>query len=1534
MKVVKTILRTIIYLMGGSILVLLLLAGFTQTQFFRDRLRSYALTQLDSLLAAEVFLGDISGNLVTGFSVNGISLSANGDTLLAAQELGIRYNLFEIAAKTISVHSLILERPVVRLLRRRSGVWNFEEIVRPKPPDSMQTAPFDWAVLVSRLELRDANIKVVDSTDSGTAGMVGTARVAGTAGVVRTARALPAGCLDYSNLSFSGVNLALSFGMRNGEYRTGITRCAFVIDGTPMRVRHFSGEFLVDSTLALVDDMRIVTGRSHLTLSTSMRGMDLLGGMRLEALRACSTVVDLHIVDLDFDELGCCLPAVDFLKGTIRGSVVVAGPFGALHLEKLDLEFGQSRLQLDGRVFNLHDPDNFALDIRLTDWQILPGDLPALMPSFDLPDFSSVGPVRLNGMYEGTPYDFHTQLTAETDAGTIRTGDVALRVGGPDALGYSGTVEMQALDLARLVDDPALASRLNGSITMDGAGITLERVNAAFRATLDSSFFRGLPVTRSEAIIQARPRSIQGSLQLGVANTSLQLTGRLFGRTGSRPQFTAEGSMASLNMADLLHDAAHESDLNMTLRIDGTGTTMATLGGDVRATLTASSYRDYTIEDGELRIVLDQSDSVHRTLEITSPVLDASLRGKFDFTYLQQLLAFEVQSARLAISERYAGFDTLFLTTSIDTMQLRALRKTLMASPQRLDCEYTVQVKDLHLPSLALGERQFNGSGVLTGTLTGNYDRFSSSTRMTVKEFFYGDVDSGMLIEDGEVLIEATGVTPDRSFAATELHLQARARRFDISSTQLDSIEADLRIENQRALYAARAALHPAARSVIQGEARLQGDSILCTVRTLDAAYADFAWREEDSARITITREKIALSGLSLRRNNERIYADGSLGKGRRLQATLTGTGLQLNALRYFLAEEELSAGQQAFDGTLATGISVTGTLERPEMLASIDAQNVAIRAVPFGTLSGTVQYADRALVLHVNGDTPGGPVVDGPELTIEGTIPLGGGADRPDEKREFDLTVHSQGTPLNILDPLLPNFNQITGTLECDLSIRGTVGLPRYAGSIRLADCQFLFEPNNMAYRLEGTFEAAGNRIRVVEATVRNVPADERGGSPGLIRLGGDFMLRDFTPGDFNLSATGQIHVIKEATRKSSLAMYGNLFAETGPRGLRFTGDISHSLLKGQLILRNSSLIFPPTQKIASDESALSVPIIIYDDTSRFGEKETLSAADIYFRAQPGTEGRRGGMELEGATSFLDGLRYDLDIEATGSDTEIRMIFNPTSSEELMATIDGKFSITGDGRRWLGDLRVSRAYYNFYRRFDAGGRILFTGDFMNPEMDITATYRGSRAVRDTVLGDKDERVVVTVKITGTRNEPKLAMNMTIDDVDYGAYQGINKSNDVQSDAIGFIIYGSFPLTTVQRGDVSAEVEKTLRKSLLTGASSLLTGTLSEFLRSQTGFISSVELDFNAKTGRSESADIRLSGQAWSGYWRYGGQILDDPLGNANFSVLYSFGSIFNTPSLRNLMMELESKVERGTFGQANDLRRTNSARMFYRYSF
>jgi hypothetical protein len=178
-------------------------------------------------------------------------------------------------------------------------------------------------------------------------------------------------------------------------------------------------------------------------------------------------------------------------------------------------------------------------------------------------------------------------------------------------------------------------------------------------------------------------------------------------------------------------------------------------------------------------------------------------------------------------------------------------------------------------------------------------------------------------------------------------------------------------------------------------------------------------------------------------------------------------------------------------------------------------------------------------------------------------------------------------------------------------------------------------------------------------------------------------------------------------------------------------------------------------------------------------------------------------------------------------------------------------------------------------------------------------------------------------------------MSMKIAGYDYVQYPNSwAKSNDVQSDAIQFILYGSFPLTTSQKNDVANDVRSTVGTSLLSSATSLLTGTLSDYLRTQTGFITAVELSYGSGESISQRADIRLSGVAFNGLWRYGGKILTDPLSNANFSLLYSFGTLFRDPTLRNFMFELERRVQDVSTGQTNISKGVNSARLFYRFSF
>jgi hypothetical protein len=506
---------------------------------------------------------------------------------------------------------------------------------------------------------------------------------------------------------------------------------------------------------------------------------------------------------------------------------------------------------------------------------------------------------------------------------------------------------------------------------------------------------------------------------------------------------------------------------------------------------------------------------------------------------------------------------------------------------------------------------------------------------------------------------------------------------------------------------------------------------------------------------------------------------------------------------------------------------------------------------------------------------------------------------------------------------------------MKCNVNVGGSPKSPNYDGTMSVENCSFLFVPNLINYTFDGRFRFNGDLIEVVDAVVRSNPADDQFKRSGLIRLAGNFALRDLKPSDFNFNVAGGLLVVRETTRKSSLSVYGNLFIETGTNGLRYTGGIEQSLLKGYVVVNNSSLIFPPTQQVVNEQFSNTVPVRIVDDTAKVTTTQVHPLAERYFGINNETaqaNGKRSADE-QVSKSFVDGIRYDLDIECAGGNTEIKMVFNSATSEELDANINGKFSITEDGKRWIGTMTIERAYYRFIKQFNAEGTIKYSGDFLNPELDITAKYEGFRTTIDTTSSTRPEKVIVSMQITGTRYAPKLEWSMTIDDVDYYSYKGA-KSSDVQTDALAFILAGTFPLTKSQANDLAVDLGPTARSSLFTGAGSLFTNALSDFLRNKTGFIHSVELSYGTQSSFSEAADIRLSGVAAGGVWRYGGKILNDPFNNANISLLYSLGAVLDRPSLRNFMFELERKVELNTIGEVNDRKQTNSARLFYRFSF
>ncbi len=1512
------------WLAYSAVVVTVLLGGLaflTQTQFFRDGLRSFALDRLDTLLIAEVHLGEIHGNLVTGFSIDSVSIKVRDQYFVRTDRIDIRYDLFQLPSKKISVSSFTLIRPQIVMVRGVDSLWNFQRMI-VRPDDSTKN-PFDWPIAVQRFQIQNGTFRLVDSTRISQPGH----------------RDPNPFFVEYHDFAVSDLNMRISSVLvTRDEKRGSIDSLSFTSDKPDIQLKRFSAALRVTRKEATVKDLFLQTSRSTIRLDASMKNVDLFHRLVLVDLQTKPVTLELHTHDLDLSELKRFIHQVD-LEGKIKADLIADGEFGDITVRQLDLKTYNSDLHLIGGLYHLDQPSTLYIRAKCRESKIRYADVMSLLPNIDLPDYRSFGTAELDFDFEGEPRNFRTNFSVRTDAGSISTKGATLKIGGPEILRYNGQFQTEGIDLSAILHDKQWQSSLNSVVKINGSGVAPDKINVTVDAALEPSTLAGNSVGVSHIVVNAAQKKFFSTIQLVVGSMHADLKAELDGSNKQLPSFNIDGKVSSLNLADFLSDKSRTSNLTFNVKADGRGLRLDNLSCFAALDFSSSTYKQYRIDSSLVNMTIDQRDPLHSKLVVNSSIADFSINGQFDLDYMVDLIRYEVESMNLAIGQRFKSLDST-LASSLDVKALANRGSKLAAQKKKLDTDYELTFKNLQPLSLLAGDRTFDAIGTIKGNLNGDYQSLDGGALMRLQEFFYGNADSGMLIQDGVISLKFSDLKPTTPLADLTLRVKVDAGKMHVNRTKLDTLNFGIFYEKEYAGFTVQADYDKDYHLRTNGQIGVSDNGVLFTMSRLESMYKDFLWAADDGAIISINQNGMRVQNLVLRRDSQSVTVNGALLTGGRIDANIVANTLHLENLKYVLTQEERQTDQRGFEGFADCEIHAGGTLEAPVYAAKLRARNVFFRGFPFGIIQGDLNYKDKLLAATLLIDNRAISKAEKPDLTVQGTLPIDLGLKNVDQRltdKPMDFTVYSDGLQMSLLDPLLATFNELSGTLKTNLKVGGTPKHPEYSGAISIENCAFLFVPNNMHYDgMRAQLEASGERIKVISASVKNIPADSRPGRTGALNISGDFLLRDLIPSDFNFLINGQLLVVNQNTRTSDLSVYGDLFMEILSPGLRYTGNIERSLLEGPVLVRNSSLIFPPTSPTPRGDEEFSVPFSIINDTLKVVEDSTKPVLSRYFTmAETGqtkviTEQERHGR------SFIEGVRYDLGIESAGGNTEIRMVFNAATGEELIANIDGKFTITEDGKTWVGTLDVTRASYNFYgKRFDAEGSITYTGDFLNPELNITARFNGTRKVSEK---DPEERILVILKITGTRFAPKADMSMKINDVDYNAYSGL-KSGDVQSDALTFVITGTFPISRSEANDLGEGLSSTVKSTVVGGATSLLTSTFSEFLRSRTGFINSIELGYETGSTTNvksfgQRADIRLSGTAFKGYWRYGGKILEDPFSNANFSILYSFGDIFDQPLLRNFMFEYERKVTTSTFYQTETRKDVNSARFFYRFSF
>ncbi|MBI5464596.1 MAG: hypothetical protein HY966_06575 [Ignavibacteriales bacterium] len=1385
--------------------------------------------------------------------------------------------------------------------------------MKPLPTD---TTPSAWLVEIKGFEIVQANVAIIDS-------------VALRHRPLSIDSASQVKRFDYSLVRLKDVEIAGSFSAALGRNILRIHKMNATAQDREFSLQDFAGEFLLSKQEARISNAKIATAQSRLRLDAHIKNIDVTKIQSLRQLESIPLELKLVADKLDARELRqFFFPHVDFLDRNLAVSLSANGSLGLLTVEQLTVQTPRSYVRLGGALSNLHQPNDLWLDIYSNESKVNPHDLLEYLPGLHLPDLNFLGEANLSLTFAGTPREFKSHLNLHTNVGSI-AGESRLRIRGA-ALNYDATLRTTGIDLARLVGDPALRSSLSSRITLHGSGTSLRTMAATIKAEIDSSNFYGLPIRRSVIVVDAFEGVIRSHASLRSGQTTYDLSGKFDAHRADTIAYSLNGTVNSLDLAQIIRDKHFESDLSFAVDAGGEWRSNSGRIDTLRVGFFPSAFGRDKFSQGNILLRHVAGDQLDRTLTVWSDPIDLRLEGKFDPFKMSTTLRYAYELVAGNVGYRVQTLDSL---RSHRRMKPMAFDVPVPNDSGHTDVKFSILARDLY-PVGVLANIPLFGNLESKGMMAGNLEDLVFQSTSTIGEFGYTTPQESILVRHSALDLNLTGISRSHTLEALGASLEFHAESMGINGLTLHGPSASAIWVGDSASFDVSSDIDSTVQLEAGGTASLVGRKLALTLPTFKVGLDPYEFENSGSVLATIGRDGIMIDTLLLEHEAEAIKAHGFLSPKVISDCELEVSGFLLTDLQSVLRRSSIAKEVRDLGGFVSATGKFRGSLDHPNVALDFSAEGVRLRDRVFGRLDGRLSYFEHLLTMFVEFKSRSMDSLLAPDLMLTGSVPVELTlASEPlhELTGDMDITVRARALDLAFLDPFIPEVANLSGRLDGTMRLRGPVNAPAYDGALSIRGAKFLFEPVGIVYQLDGDLQPSGDHINLSNVSVKNIPQDYAGGA---MNVTGTFTMHGLSFGDFNFRTDGSLMVMKETFHSPGSKFYGDVVAQTGEGGISWQGNMRRSLVRGELFSRNAQLVLPPEREVFVMLNR-NVTVTFVDDTTRIVSVPQASTKS-FLTPRAGTVGDKGDERAQNTTatqaapSFLDGIDYDLAIETKGP-TQLRFIFNGQTNEELFADIQGRlyFVRNPSTKRLTGELLVgSTSYYNLFKKFQASGKLIFTGDPLNPELNITARYEGihdTATNRATETLGKGEKVAVILTLTGPRNKvsPKWDIEFPNDP------EQAKKRADVESDAISFIFTGQF------RDELTDQQKRTLIGSNIGYgfASGVLTGPLSEGLRKFTsGYVQSVDLIYYGGAFE-KSADVRFTGQVGEAVVRAGGRVLSD-LTNTNVSVEFPVSALVGSGQLHNLILTLERRVE--GLDNIDDRLRSSSnwARLFYRFTF
>ncbi|MEW5798178.1 MAG: hypothetical protein AB1728_04140 [Bacteroidota bacterium] len=1492
--------KIFLYSFLSFVVLLLCLAGYTQTAAFRSNLRSALYEVIKDNLNASVYFGEINGNLVTGFSIDTVMMYIDNAPFIESGKISVRYNLFDLLSNEVNVDSLAIQNPVVHLTRWNDGTWNVDRLTEPSP--TSDSTPSLWKINARKIVLMNASFRLVDSTGRIDSSVYINGRKS----------------INYSNLYLNEINLNAGVSYASDRITADIWKLSFVSPREKFTLSSLSTAFYYTNNSARAVNLTILSPHTSIRTSAEIEGIDIFSAGDLPEFENVPVKLTLEESEISTSDLQVFLPELYFLTGKVKIDGAFQGTFRQLNVNSLNASFGKTSLALNGTISNIHHPEDLRLNIVSKQSSINPPDVPQLLPYFGIPLYSQLGQLTLDFQFVGKPLDFVVISKVQSAAGTVTVDGEMLIT--EENLHYKGLLAGNNVNLEKIFESSDFASHINTKAFIEGEGTSIETLNAEARIEIDSSSVRGIPVSSATLELKAKERTIDADIALNSTEVNLQ-TAALLDFRNIEPSYMLSTRVRNLNLASMLRDEYYDSHLSFD--IHRTAKTFDILDGisNTNIQILPSKFKDHSFDSSLIRIVVALDSSSQRNISVQSPIVDGELKGTFDFNGFLKTLQRGVHHITQLYTYQRRVVDSTFNERSIDTVRI------MNSDSTQNEIRYALTVKNLRPIALFFKLPMMDAQATLDGVLAGNEQSAELTGSMQMQR--------GLIVSDSTIVqIKQTSLEyslrdlpsfkPDDPLPL-KVELSLDGNEIDVNKTVLKYPKTSFSYDGTAGEYKVYSDVDTTISIALEGSVTAHEGEELLNISLLNLIYQGYDIRNSNPVIGRLSRKGVSLDSALFEHRDQKLLLDGTYSFNGAVDAVVQVTNFSLQDLYYFSSSSDFRENALAFGGTVSAKSLLTGTIRNPSFWVQMGGEDFSFKQTSFGHMSGVVTYTDKVadvrFELHHQRDS-----VESKDLTLSGKIPVDLrfiNVENRTDLEGMDLQFTTSNLQMAALDPFIPELTIVGGIVKSDLHVSGSLKHPLFSGTAKLDSGRWILEMTGISYLANGTLLFDGNNVSFPEFSVRNLSGDY---SDGLMKVGGFVTLKGFVPDEYHLAANGELMVLHERSRAQGSAFFGTLIASTGSDSMRFDGNFDRSRVSGVVYIQQASLTFPPTQQASSYSSSLFNTVEFIDDTSRqiidTTAVESVLTIVQQLLAQPKSNER----------TFLDGFGYDLTIQTRGS-VRVNMIFNANAGayEELYAELDGKLALSKNenGLQLKGSINVgNQSKYTFYKEFNASGSLTFDGDPQNPRLGITATYEGTHCINSGPLKDdcaKEERVIVTLNISGTRLLPQVKLGLKT--IDQNGKETI-RSGEVENDAISFLLTSSSgtpgkfrdELTAQDRDRISEQLTSTIGGTFL---NSMLSGYVMEFItRNNIPFVKRVEV---SDVGADPNINVRV--EIFDAIINAGGRVFSN-INNTNISIQRPILGKEN----RNFMLEVEKKTE--NFNYSLESRTILSARIFYRFTF